>query len=113
MIRETPIDPAERPEEVARVASLADLAWGPMDGEEAAAFLKTSRAGFDRIAPSLPRKKKRGLGYRYLRSELLAWLCSDDGGEGPTGRQPDGNAEPVGVRTSQKKRKNGGTVRLV
>lgn len=45
-----------------------------MDGKEAAAFLKVSGAQFGRLAPRLPRHKKTGLGYRYLRSELLVWL---------------------------------------
>ncbi|MDP9485367.1 MAG: hypothetical protein M3Q49_06185 [Actinomycetota bacterium] len=117
MIREHSSDPAAPSvEEAIRAASLADLAWGPMDGKEAAAFLKTTRAGFDRLAPSLPRKKKKGLGFRYLRSELLEWLSSDDAAEEPPGRQrrqPDGNAGSVGVGGDQKRRKNGGTVRLI
>ena len=61
-------------EEVLRVASLTDLAWGPMDGKEAAAFLEVSEGQFGHLAPGLPRHEKTGLGYRYLRSELLAWL---------------------------------------
>lgn len=75
MIRETYADPVGPfLQEAVRAASLADLAWGPMDGVGAAAFLKTSRSRFDRLAPRLPRYKKAGLSYRYLRSELLEWL---------------------------------------
>ena len=51
-----------------------------MDGKEAAAFLKVSEAQFGRLAPRLPRHKKAGLGYRYLRSELLVWLRSGEDG---------------------------------
>ena len=79
MIRETPADHAgPSPEEAIRAASLADHAWGPMDGKEAAAFLKVSEAQFGRLAPRLPRHKRAGLGYRYLRSEVLAWLRSGE-----------------------------------
>ncbi|MDP9438818.1 MAG: hypothetical protein M3P49_08745 [Actinomycetota bacterium] len=116
MIRETPADPVERVEEALRGASLADLAGGPMDRGEAAAFLKTKPAAFDRLAPSLPRKKKKGLGFRYLRSELLEWLSSDDAPEGADERQRrqrDGNAGSVEVGSAQKKRKKDPTVRLI
>ncbi len=123
MIREHASDPAAPSvEEAVRAASLADLAWGPMDGKEAAAFLKVSEAQFNRLAPRLPRHKKTGLGYRYLRSEILVWLRSGDDSPEDEGRdavprrqrrQPDGNAESVGVVPGKKKRSSGKAVRLV
>ena len=106
-------------EEAARAASLADHAWGPLDAKGAAAFLKVSEKQFNRMAPSVPRHKKSGMGYRYLRSELLAWLLSGDEPEGPEAgpegerRQTDGNAESHGVAPGSKKRTNRGKVRLV
>lgn len=124
MIRETNVDPAAASlTEAIRTASLADLAWGPMDAKEAAGFLKVSEKQFNRLAPSVPRHKKTGMGFRYLRSELLSWLRSDDqatGAEGevegdqlPRGRQRDGNAESQGVARGSKKRIIGPSVRLV
>ena len=64
MVRETPTDPATPSvEEAVRAASLVDLVWGPMNGKEAAGFLRVSEAQFGRPAPRLPRHKKTGLGY--------------------------------------------------
>ena len=46
-----------------------------MNVEEAADFLRLSPTAFRRLAPSLPRCQiYERSGYRYLRSDLLAWL---------------------------------------
>ena len=46
-----------------------------MNAEEAADFLRLSPTAFRRLAPALPRCQiYERSGYRYLRSDLLAWL---------------------------------------
>lgn len=46
-----------------------------MNAEEAADFLRLSPTAFRRLAPKLPRCQiYERSGYRYLRSDLLAWL---------------------------------------
>ena len=46
-----------------------------MNAEEAADFLRLSSTAFRRLAPTLPRCQiYERSGYRYLRSDLLAWL---------------------------------------
>jgi hypothetical protein len=46
-----------------------------MNAEEAADFLRLSPTAFRKLAPSLPRCQiYERSGYRYLRSDLLAWL---------------------------------------
>ena len=46
-----------------------------MNAEEAADFLRLSPTAFRKLAPSLPRcQLYERSGYRYLRSDLLAWL---------------------------------------
>jgi hypothetical protein len=63
---------------VERIA--ADAARSPydrevMNAEEAADFLRLSPTAFRRLAPALPRCQiYERSGYRYLRSDLLAWL---------------------------------------
>jgi len=45
-----------------------------MNAEEAADFLRLSPTAFRRLAPALPRCQiYEPSGYRYLRSDLLAW----------------------------------------
>lgn len=89
-------DPREVLAEIYRIEVLADLAWGPMDAKEAAAFLNTSENNFNRLAPSIPRCKKAGLGYRYLRSDLLAWLRS-----GSNAAELEAGREEVELRHSR------------
>jgi hypothetical protein len=50
-----------------------------MNAVEAADFLRLSEDAFKKLAPTLPRCRiyERG-GYRYLRSDLLAWLRADE-----------------------------------
>lgn len=113
--------PRESLEEISRVEVLADLAWGPMDAKEAAAFIKTSEANFNRLAPSIPRCKKTGLGFRYLRSDVLAWLRSGSNAaaleavreELRQRSRPDANAAPVGVGRGKKDGGSGPVKRLV
>ncbi|QIN83742.1 hypothetical protein GBA63_14695 [Rubrobacter tropicus] len=46
-----------------------------MNAKEAADFLRLAPSSFGSLAPSLPRVKLRERGgYRYPRSDLLAWL---------------------------------------
>ena len=46
-----------------------------MNAEEAADFLRLSPTAFRRLAPALPRCQiYERSGYRYLMSDLLAWL---------------------------------------
>ncbi len=46
-----------------------------MNAEEAADFLRLSPTAFRKLAPALPRYQiYERSGYRYLKSELLAWL---------------------------------------
>jgi hypothetical protein len=46
-----------------------------MNAEEAADFLRLSPTAFRKLAPTLPRCQiYERSGYRYLRSDLLAWL---------------------------------------
>jgi hypothetical protein len=46
-----------------------------MNAEEAADFLRLSPTAFRKLAPALPRCQiYERSGYRYLRSDLLAWL---------------------------------------
>jgi hypothetical protein len=46
-----------------------------MNAEEAADFLRLSPIAFRRLTPALPRCQiYERSGYRYLRSDLLAWL---------------------------------------
>lgn len=54
----------------------ADAALGPLDSRGAARFLGLSYEAFRKVAPSLPRHEVEGVGYRYLRSELLAWVAA-------------------------------------
>ena len=108
-------------EELRRVEVLADLAWGPMDAKEAAAFLKVSETHFGRLAPSIPRCKKDGLGYRYLRSDVLRWLRSGSNAASlEAGREelrerpyPDGSTVADRVGPGKKGGESGKTNRLV
>jgi hypothetical protein len=46
-----------------------------MNADEAAGFLRLSPTAFRRLGPKLPRCQiYERSGYRYLRSDLLAWL---------------------------------------
>ena len=46
-----------------------------MNAEEAADYLRLSPTAFRKLAPALPRCQiYERSGYRYLRSDLLAWL---------------------------------------
>jgi hypothetical protein len=78
-----------------------------MNSKEAADFLRLSQGNFGRIAPSLPRHKRPGMSYRYLRSELLDWLVSqeDDG--------KDSFSAPVKSRQPENKGKRKRVQRLV
>ena len=104
--------------EIFRMEVLADLAWGPIDAE-AAAFLKVTKVQFNNLAPSIPRCKKAGLGFRYLRSEVLAWLRSgSNAAQLEAGREelrprshPEANAAPGGVGRDKKEEGGSGKVK--
>jgi hypothetical protein len=47
-----------------------------MNARDAAEFLGMGLAGFNKLAPSLPRHRLSENRYVYLRSELLEWLMA-------------------------------------
>src|SRR5215213_5666481 len=64
-----------RAEQIAAEAARAPYDREVMNAEEAADFLRLSPTAFRRLAPALPRCQiYERSGYRYLKSDLLAWL---------------------------------------
>ena len=86
-----------------------------MNAKEAADFLRLSEAHFRKIAPAAPRHKIPGLGFRYIRSELLDWLRSHDDGtpNNEAVKQPAGEPPAPGSEQGSKRRAGKRVKRLV
>ncbi len=83
-----------------------------MNAREAADFLRLSANAFNKLAPSLPRARIYDRsGYRYLRSDLIAWLKSrsECGNAAETGR----HLEAVGGTKKKKAPPERGVKRLI
>ncbi len=84
-----------------------------MNAYEAADFLRLSYDAFRKVAPSMPRYKVAG-GYRYLQSELLAWLRETaEYSHEAQRRQRDGNAGAPQRTDRHTSKREGKVVRLI
>ena len=78
-----------------RRTSLSEPTREVMNAREAADFLRLSENAFKKLAPSLPRYQiYERSGFRYLRSDLLAWLVARRVSHGNPGGNPTRAACP-------------------